>query len=180
MITIRLAKSILEHEEGMNHIWVQIAPLGEVEHATLQVLLPAGIHLANSISQHHDQDSSGRFIIDKPNLSHDILLEIFTLEPINCGELTITCVLAFIDKAGVNNCHSFAASITVTDEEEAGNILIDEEVVRRVKQGQYKRNDSNDSILDCTPVKIIRYDSHYCSELEKQYRVQGSILNGSR
>lgn len=176
MITIRLAKSILEHEEGMNHMWVQIAPLGEVEHATLQVLLPAGIHLANSISQHYTQDSSGRIIIDKPNLSHDILLEIYTLEPINCGELTITCVLALIDKGGESYSHSFAASITVTDDEEVGNIQIDEEVVRRVKeQGQYKGNDSKDSILDCTPAKIIRYDSHYCSELEKQYRVEGAF-----
>lgn len=45
MITARLAKRVLEHEEGLNHLLIQINPPVRLRHAVVRLMLPEGIYL---------------------------------------------------------------------------------------------------------------------------------------
>lgn len=45
MIAVRTAKSRIKHQEGMNHLWIQLQPIGDVKNARLQIIL----HLVDAI-----------------------------------------------------------------------------------------------------------------------------------
>lgn len=58
MIQVRYAKSAIENEEGMNHLWLQITPLGSVQNARVQITLPAGLHRMRNLNG-TDEDNAG-------------------------------------------------------------------------------------------------------------------------
>lgn len=174
MIQVRYAKSAIENEEGMNHLWLQIAPLGSVQNTRVQIILPAGFHRTRNLNG-ADEDNAGVISVLEPLAATDLFLEIFTLEPIPCGMHYITVELSYKDSVGSVTSIRQEIPLIVVSEEESGDIDTDEEVVRRIKElqllpGSGGMKEDN----EYPPVKLIRIDSSPVSEWEKKYRVEGA------
>ncbi|KHL92035.1 hypothetical protein QW71_31570 [Paenibacillus sp. IHB B 3415] len=175
MIQVRYAKSAIENAEGMNHLWLQIAPLGSVQNARVQITLPAGLHRVCNLNG-ADEDNAGVISVLEPLVVTDLFIEIFTLEPIPCGMHYITVELSYKDYVGSGTSIRQEIPLIVVPEEKSGDIDTDEEVVRRIKElqllpGSGEMNEDN----EYPPVKLIRIDSSNVSEWEKKYRVEGAI-----
>ncbi|MEK4852927.1 hypothetical protein NST04_23950 [Paenibacillus sp. FSL H7-0756] len=175
MIQMRFAKSAIEHEEGMNHLWIQLALPCPVQNARLQFILPAGLHRSPDLSG-TVEDGSGRLRINEMLAVTDLYFEIFTLEPIPCGEYTINVELSYTGGDGTLTNVKQEIPLMVVSEEESAAIRTDEEVVRRIKElrgicGSNELRQYN----EYTPAKLIRLDSSAMSEWEKKYRVEGVI-----
>ncbi|WP_339224352.1 hypothetical protein [Paenibacillus sp. FSL H8-0332] len=175
MIQVRYAKSAMENEEGMNHLWIQMAPPGPVQNARLQLLLPPGLHRSHNLSG-VDEDSSGVISIGNALTVTDVFIEIFTLEPIPCGDHTIQVELSYTGADGTVTHVKQETLLKVVSEEESAEIRTDDEVVRRIKalQGVGSSNSELRQYNEYTPAKLIRLDSSQVSEWEKKYRVEGA------
>lgn len=182
-IEVRLAKSVLENEEGMNHLWVHLEPLGGVKQAVLELRLPEGIHWDGK-AKGYPQDTRGRVIIEQPEMPNDLLMGIYTIQPIDCGSVSLSIHVSFIDHSGMEICNTLLVPLSIVDAEgvDEEKVEIDEEVVRRVKEQALTEptsthpDGSECGMLDCSLPKLIRYDPHYRSELEEKYRVEGTGL----
>jgi hypothetical protein len=71
----------MENEEGMNHLWIQVAPIGHVDNVRMQITLPTGIHRLNNLSGYHETDFQ-EIEIPNPLLENNVVVEIFTRDPI--------------------------------------------------------------------------------------------------
>ena len=178
-IEAMLAKSILEHEEGLNHLLIQIGPLLEAEYAAIRLQLPEGVYLGEA-SGDCLRDDLGGYILQAPGRTNELLVEIYTREAIQLGLVNLGITVAYEDKHGreISDVLTVLLNIVEAESAEAEEIRIDEEVVRKVKQAVWSQRSAthpsgNTDILDCTPAKQLTYDPHYRSELEKQYRIEG-------
>jgi hypothetical protein len=173
MIKVRIAKSLLENEEGMNHLWIQLAPIGNVTNARFQITLPSGIHRLRNINNLFE-DQSGEILIDDPLNSNDIFLEIFTREPVSISEKTIIFALSYNDGIGNNSRMEHFVSLKIVSEDEMDNVIIDDEVINKIKElQQFNDGCDNQERIEFLPVKILRLDPNQCSDLEKKYRIEG-------
>lgn len=175
MMQVRYAKSAIENEEGMNHLWIQIAPLGSVQNIRVQIALPAGLHRTRNLND-APEDSAGVISVLEPLAATDLFIEIFTREPIPCGMHYITVELSYKDGAGSVISIRQTIPLRVVSDEESGAIHTDEEVVRRIKElhllpGSGEMNGNT----GYPPAKLIRIDSSHVSEWEKKYRVDGAM-----
>lgn len=170
---VKLAKSFLEHEEGLNHLWIQLAAVGDVRKARIQLALPAGIHRLPNLNG-YAEDQEAQILLDNPKQSTDLLIEIFTREPISCGEKTIQITLSYLEQEGTPICIEHKVSLTIANEEEIDDAGIDEEVVNKVKELR-QRNAAIDihEFREYPQPKLLRIDPAACSEWEKKYRVDG-------
>ncbi|WP_042203013.1 hypothetical protein [Paenibacillus camerounensis] len=183
MITARLAKSVLEHEEGLNHVLIQIIPPEGSEHAVVRFLLPEGISTGEAYGV-SETDGSGNMLLYTLAGMNELLVEIYTGEAILCGEVSLGIVVIFTDLHGNEETVQLALPLRIAEAEsaEAEEPELDEEVVNKVKaiaglKGETARHYSDGTgFIDCTPPrKQTAFDPHYRSELEKQYRVDGSV-----
>jgi hypothetical protein len=179
MIKARFAKSAIENEEGLNHLWIQIGPLEAVEHAEVGLQLPAGVYLGQACGGCLKENSEG-FTLLEPARVNELLVEIYTRQPIDCGWVSLGITVTYANHHNCEQSKVLAVPLSIVEAEsaEAEDIYIDEEVVRKVKEAVWSQGGSikpsgNPGFLDCTPAKQITYDPHYRSELEKQYRVEG-------
>ncbi|MEK3714497.1 hypothetical protein [Paenibacillus sp. FSL R7-0333] len=176
MIHIRFAKSAIEQEEGMNHLWLHIALPGGVQNARLQLILPAGLHRSPNLNG-AVEDSSGRIWIDDTQSVTDLYVEIFTREPVPCGEYSLAVELSYTGRDGTGTNVKQVIPLKVVSEEESVEIHTDEEVVRRIKELQLPQDKSElNEYNEYTPAKLIRLDSNAMSEWEKKYRVEGAKI----
>ncbi|ETT48475.1 MULTISPECIES: hypothetical protein [unclassified Paenibacillus] len=177
MIQVRPAKSALENEEGMNHLWLQIVPPGVAQNISLQLILPAGLHRSPNLNG-AVEDSSGRIWINHTQSVTDLYIEIFTREPIPCGEYSLAAELSYTYDNGVFTTEREDIPLLVVSEEEAAQIRTDEEVVRRIKELRFLPDGggaNSSTSIEYTPAKLIRLDSSHISEWEKKYRVEGAL-----
>jgi hypothetical protein len=175
MIQVRYAKSAIENEEGMNHLWLQIAALGSVQNVRVQITLPAGFHRMRNLNG-ADEDNAGVISVLEPLAATDLFLEIFTLEPIPCGMHYITIELSYKDCGGSGTSIRQTVPLRVVSDEESGDIHTDEEVVRRIKELHLLAGSGEmNGYTEYPPVKLIRIDSSTVSEWEKKYRVEGAV-----
>ncbi|MFC5406302.1 hypothetical protein [Cohnella soli] len=174
MIKVRHAKTAIENEEGMNHLWIQIAPIGQVENVRIQISLPIGIHRTRSVNG-VDEDSTGEIFILNPRVANDVFIEIFTREPVTCEKKTINVAISYKDEVGRVTRVEHFVPLMVVSEEEIDSISTDEEVVEKIKElrQQFESSDAQEYI-ELTPMKIIRIE-HHISEWEKKYRIEGTI-----
>lgn len=171
MIKVRYAKSAIEHEEGMNHLWIQIAPLGQAENVRIELSLPAGIYRSRNLNGAYE-DRSGLISVLDPQAANELFVEIFTREPIPPGERIIAVEISYRDESGTATSLKQLIPLQVVSEEESGSISTDEEVVRRIKELQLTPGSSETiEYIVHTPAKLIRMDSSCASEWEKKYRV---------
>ncbi|MEK4516828.1 hypothetical protein NSS64_16190 [Paenibacillus sp. FSL H8-0122] len=176
MIHIRFAKSAMENEEGMNHLWLQIAPPGGVQNVRLQLILPAGLHRFPNLNG-TVEDSSGRMWINDTQSVTDLYVEIFTREPVPCGEYSLAVELSYTDRDGTGTSVKQVIPLKVVSEEESEEIRTNEEVVRRIKELHLTPGSSEPAHCnEYTPAKLIRLDSNAMSEWEKKYRVEGAKI----
>jgi len=135
MLNLRMAKSIMEQEEGMNHLWIQLLPteFSAIEKAQVSIQLPNGLYRAPNLNGYEESESNGIFI----NLSHDkdVLLELYTQTAVDFDEASVIVTLSF--KETENRWKEFSKDVTVrfATEEEMEEILeLDQQVIERVKE----------------------------------------------
>jgi hypothetical protein len=174
MIKVRHAKTALENEEGMNHLWIQIAPIGQVENVRIQISLPIGIHRNRSLNS-VDEDITGEISILNPRVANEVFIEIFTREPVTCGEKTINVALCYTDEVGRCTRVEYFVPLMVVSEEQIDSINTDEEVVEKIKELrlQFEKNNVQE-YNEYMPMKLTRIE-HHVSEWEKKYRIEGRI-----
>lgn len=182
VIEVRLAKAVLENEEGINHLWVHLESLGGGTEAALELLLPPGVYWDKE-ADGRPTDNLGRIVLDEQDRAYDLVLGIYTEQPISCSTTSLNIVLTFRDDRGFVRSHSVTVPLRIVDGEwlETNPVQMDEEVVRRVKEREARKTGRSDNrgkdssdILHCSPDKLIRYDPHYRSVLEEKYRVIGT------
>jgi hypothetical protein len=173
MIRVRLAKSMLENEEGINHLWVQLSPIGDVENARVQIILPSGIHRLRNINNLFE-DQSGEILIDDPKSPNDIFIEIFTRERVRYGERTVIFSLSYNENTGNIRRIEHFVSLKIVEEDEMDNVIIDDEVVNKIKDlKQLNDGCDNQEHIEYLPVKLLKLDPNHISDLEKKYRIEG-------
>jgi hypothetical protein len=173
MITIRAAKSKLENQEGMNHLWVRLQPIGPVKNARMQIILPPGIFRSRNLNNFYETDA-GELVIYQPEISDDLYIEIYTREPVKPESKTIIFALSYICAHGVFNKVEHSFPIHVVEEDEMNDVGIDAEVVRRIKELRLYAEGTKDRYLnEYPPAKILKIDSGQYSDLEKKYRIEG-------
>lgn len=117
-----------------------------------------------------------------PILTNELLLGICTTEPISCGEAVVEIHMAFKDSCSKEHDQKLSVPLVIVDAEEIDDaqLVIDEEVIRRVKErddklaGRPPEKVTDNGFLDCTPTKVVRYNPYYRSALEELYRVEGT------
>ncbi|WP_199615272.1 hypothetical protein [Paenibacillus alkalitolerans] len=177
MIKVRCAKSAIENEEGMNHLWVQLTPIAQATGtARVQLTLPTGLHRLPNLNG-FEEDDTGEVLIHNPRIASELFIEIFTRELVSCGEKTITVALCYKYGNGCVTRVEHFVPMKVVMEEEIENAAVDEEVVRKIKELQQLQNvdDNLQDITDYTPAKLIRMDPNQLSEWERKYRIEGLI-----
>lgn len=173
MIQVRYAKSAMEQEEGMNHLWIQPNPPESAERMRVRIVLPPGLHRSRNLNM-LEEDSSGEVMIPEPASAADLFIEVFTREPVACGEYRITVEMCYYEKSGAATVIKQIYPLKVVSEEEADDIQTDGEVVRRIKELQLPAGEGEPKeFIEYTQAKLIRLDSRQVSEWEKQYRVEG-------
>lgn len=176
MITIRSAKSKLEHAEGMNHLLVRFDLIGEVTAARIGIVLPQGISRSSNLSRFYENDK-GEIVIYRPDRADEFIITIYTDEPISCGNKPIVVALIYKDKQGNEHRVEYVYRMEVALEEQMDDVLIDEEVVakvcelRLIQRNEGEGDDSTDD--DYTTAKPILIAPGPYSDLEKKYRIEG-------
>lgn len=178
MITARLAKRVLEHEEGLNHLLIQINPPVRLRHAVVRLMLPEGINLGE-IYGDFETDKSDGLVLHAMDSMNELLVEIYTADAIPCGEISLGIVGLYTDMQGDVVGEQLALPLVIADADSADAVEqeLDEQVVNKVKVlagfTRGMNTSAGNGFLDCTPHKQLTFNPHYRSELEKQYRVDG-------
>lgn len=171
MLAVRTAKSRIEHQEGMNHLWIQLPPIGDVKNARLQIILPSGVFRKRNLSNFYE-NNAGEIVIYETNVADSLFIEIYTQEAIMTGNKIILFALLFEDIKGAFNRIEHSFSIEVVDEEIFDETSIDKEVVKKIKDLRpYSYGKMSDYLSEYYRSKIIRIDSNQYSDLEKKYRI---------
>jgi len=175
MIKVLYAKSAIENEEGLNHLWIHLAAVGQVENVRLQLSLPVGIHRLRNLNGFREEQT-GEIVIPNPRITNDIFIEIFTRELVTCGEKSISVAFCFNDEQGrVTRIEQFIP-LKIIPEEEIDAVIVDEAVVNKIKDLRQQYEDPVvEEFIEYLPPKLIRIDSSHASEWEKKYRIEGII-----
>ncbi|MGO4531808.1 hypothetical protein AB4Z30_22235 [Paenibacillus sp. 2TAF8] len=162
MLDIQFAKSKMENEEGMNHLWIQVHPEDPLQTSEIQIQLPEGMYRSKNLSGLVENDH-GHIVVDAPY--QDVIIEIFTQDALECGELTIVVSLLTAE----TTVHQ-EISIQVVPEEEMDTAEINEHVVERIKalSNTSPTNDDDVSKIVYIQPKIMEQGM---SHLEKNYRI---------
>ncbi|PZT56202.1 hypothetical protein [Paenibacillus silvae] len=167
MLEIQLAKSKMENEEGMNHLWIRLVQGEQRQASEVQIQLPEGIYRSQNLNG-LTENERGHIVVDAPD--QDVLLEIYTQTAVPCGEMTIVVILHTAETMIRKDI-----TIQVVEEEEMHTAEMNEHVVERIKTlrpPSSASNQDNDgsTIIYIQPKKLEKSTSEY-SHLEKNYRV---------
>jgi hypothetical protein len=172
IIITRFTKSIIENEEGMNHLWIQLPPLGQVEDVSVHITLPTGIHRLHNQTGYYENDIQ-EIIIPNCLIDNHIVVELFTRDPIQCGERSIIVSVTYKENSKhIRIEHDVA--LRVESGEGLDSLTVDEEAVEFIKQlTQQQHMGGQQEFMDYSRNKIIRFDANTYSDLEKKYRIEG-------
>ncbi|MBU5354696.1 hypothetical protein ACN9MH_04115 [Paenibacillus silvae] len=167
MFEIQLAKSKMENEEGMNHLWIKLVQGEQWQASEIQIQLPEGIYRSQNLNG-LTENERGHIVVDAPD--QDVLLEIYTQTAVPCGEMTIVVILhtaVTIMRRDI--------TIQVVEEDEMHTAEMNEHVVERIKtlrppSSASNQDDDGSTIIYIQPKKLEKSTSEY-SHLEKDYRV---------
>lgn len=166
MLDIKLAKSKMENEEGMNHLWIQLFRDEKVESqkSEIQIRLPKGIYRSPNLNGYVENE---REHIAVEARDQDVIVEIYTQDAIPCGEMTIAVSLL---TAGTTI--SKEISIQVVEENEMDTVEMDAQVVERIKalSSDAPPHDAGTNIVSIQPRIREKRDNQF-SHLEKKYRI---------
>ncbi|UNK19410.1 hypothetical protein MNQ98_05090 [Paenibacillus sp. N3/727] len=167
ILEIKLAKSLMENEEGMNHLWIQILRDDKVESqkSELDIQLPNGVYRSRNLNGYVENEQE-QIVLDVQD--KEVMIEIFTQDAIACGEVTISVTL-FSRETSV--CKKIP--IQLVNENEMDLVKIDEQVVERIKElsnTNIPSNSEETNIVFIQP-KVLETRDNEFSYLEKKYRV---------
>ena len=174
MMKIKLAKSLMENEEGTNHLWIKIPTIASLtaKHVQISIHLPKGLYRLKNLNGYYE-DKSGTIFIDDFSKKDDLIIEIFTQEQISCKEEMINVDFKYKEKLVQEGRISQCILLSFVREDEMDYVVIDEEVADRVKQLLNLPNDDEMSqemeFVMITPK--IQNVSNQISYLERKYRI---------
>ncbi|WP_088833185.1 hypothetical protein [Paenibacillus tyrfis] len=177
MIVARLAKQAMEHEEGMNHLWVRfdLPQAGSITDVRLAVDLPLGVHRSPNLNGYPETDLCIILLGNSPE-DHDVFLELYTEEAAACGRAELGIVVEYKD--GETEVRAVQGiSLELKAEDDAEDWPVDEEVVERVKALQCRLQDrAAERAREFVIVPpIVRPRSGYFEDWEKKYRIDYSF-----
>ena len=73
MLNIQFAKSKMENEEGMNHLWIQVHQEDPLQTSEIQIQLPEGIYRSKNLNGLVENDQ-GHIVTNA--LDQNIIIEI--------------------------------------------------------------------------------------------------------
>jgi hypothetical protein len=170
MINLRLAKSHMENEEGMNHLWIKIIPPIDItDKICIYIDLPEGVHRLSNLNSYME-DEQGWINIENVFGEQDLMVEIYTTSPIPCREYLIHTKVHFKKSDQVTKTMDSSITLSIVSEENMDVMIVDEKVVLRVKELTGKTDANNDRDF------VIIFPKHQniyneLSELEKKYRI---------
>ncbi|TVX91548.1 hypothetical protein [Cohnella terricola] len=166
MLDIKLAKSKMENEEGMNHLWIQLFRDGKVQSqkSEIQIRLPKGIYRSHNLNGLVENERE-HIVVDAPD--QDVIIEIYTQASIQCGEMTIVVSLLTAETTV-----SKEISIQVVEEDEMDMVEIDDQVVERIKELSHATPpcEEGTNFVSIQPRILEKRDNEF-SYLEKKYRI---------
>ncbi|MBD2867186.1 hypothetical protein [Paenibacillus arenilitoris] len=171
MLTVKPAKSKLERQEGMNHLWISYQPSMGATNVRIVLELPAGVYRSRNLNGFHENEAD-EIVVYEPGKADGFFIEIFTREAIDCGMKTIRAVLLLEDRHGTQHRLEQTVSLEVADEEDMDDVRIDDELIRRLKDlpppgdGDERRDEDGKH-------RFIRLAPGPFSDLEKKYRIEG-------
>lgn len=175
MLNIKLAKSIMENEEGMNHIWIQILrdEIVEPQKSELQIQLLNGVYRSRNLNGYVENERE-HIVLDVHD--NEVMIEIYTLDAIECGEMTISITLTTCETSVSKNI-----AIQVVNEDEMDKVEIDEQVVERIKElsNTIDPTNSDETNIVFIQPKIMEKRDNEFSYLEKKYRIDYGLIYGS-
>lgn len=178
MMKVKLAKSLMENEEGTNHLWIKILPPVPLTAKKVQIdiRLPNGVSRLNNLNGYHE-DKLGTIFIDDFSKGYDVVIEIFIEKPIPCFEGIVKIDLKYKDKEDQTKMINHCIPLIIASEDEMDNLDIDNEVIEQVKKLLNRsicNKDIEESEFVIVPPKIQNVNNQI-SELEKKYRVDFSV-----
>ncbi|HJV47299.1 MAG TPA: hypothetical protein VJ824_16400 [Bacillota bacterium] len=175
MITIRSAKSHMENEEGMNHLWIKIIPPEELtEQTCIHIDLPKGVQRLPNVNGYKENEQ-GWIYIDEITFQHDLLIEIYTTSSIECGDSTIFAQVVFKQQNQEDIVMDSSLCLPIVSEESMDQLVVDEEVVSLVKRKLAERSEG-DTVKGKERDYVVIHPKLYelsieMTELEKKYRI---------
>ncbi|RED77600.1 hypothetical protein DFP98_109211 [Cohnella phaseoli] len=174
MLRLRLAKSMMEREEGMNHLWIQLLPEegSIVEKAEVRIQLPTGLYRSPNLNGHEESESSG-ILINREAQGKDALLELYTQHAVHSDESFVIVTVSFKDSEDRWVEVSDRIVIRFVAEEEIGETLeLDQQVIKRVKELRNSAAEWPDSDdLTISPPRTYELRNNKYAYLEQLYRV---------
>ncbi|RXZ77806.1 hypothetical protein EBB07_27435 [Paenibacillaceae bacterium] len=173
MLEVRTAKRKMEHEEGLNHLWIRLLnePARQPGKAILQVELPEGFHRDGNLNGFCER-ASGEIELDLAQ-QQEVFIPFFTEDAIPCGEYVIVVTLAAgVEQAELFNCRLAIAAIA-TDGGDAEELEIDQEVIDRLAAFRLPSGDDHPNQTEFVIIapQVLDIQDKELSQLEKQYRV---------
>ncbi len=174
MIKAKLAKSHMEHEEGMNHLWIQMNCLNAqvITDVRVTIILPRGIQRSENLTG-YAEETSGAILIGDLLEEQELFIEIYTKDPVPCGREDV--VIELFCKGAKR--FEYVLPLLLVTEEEMEDLVIDEEVIARLKEmktppeRELKNSDSLFVVMR-PPMHVI---SKEISDLEKKYRIDYTL-----
>ncbi|GGG78656.1 hypothetical protein [Paenibacillus radicis (ex Gao et al. 2016)] len=166
-LDFKLAKSLMENEEGMNHIWIQIfREEGSVSQTNqIEIQLPQGIYRSCNLNG-YAENAWQQIVLDSKD--NEVIFAIFTQEAIACGDVNISVTLTSGEKM-LNR----EIPIRLVNEDEMDLVEINEQVTERVKQLTRAKDTSSgeDTNIILIQPRVLEIRHNDFSYLEQKYRV---------
>ena len=166
MLELRLAKSKMENEEGMNHLWIRLetGSLRPTQPSEMVIRLPEGLYRSYNLN---GLKESGQEHIMLDAYTEDVMIELYTREAIPCGEATIT---VSVRTAGDTIEREIGLRIVEADEMDEAEI--DEQVVERIKElSTFDPPPDTETDTGFRQPKTIEIKANEWSSLEREYRI---------
>ncbi|MDQ8735815.1 hypothetical protein [Paenibacillus sp. LHD-38] len=164
MMKTSIAKSMMENEEGMNHLLIEIPPL-DVQGAQVGIILPDGIFRTKNLTGYYE-DESGSILIDhRTKWTQHLLIELYTKEKLNFEQTTVNTVLTLKSKDTTTSQYENTVTMTLADEGDMEGLVIDENVITFLKNLQSAKDDN------VTPQPKTYKTVNEYAFLEEKYRI---------
>ncbi|RKN86552.1 hypothetical protein [Paenibacillus ginsengarvi] len=178
MMMCKLAKSVMENEEGLNHLLIKWGERSGDGLVRVRIRLPEGIYRKPNLSG-YPETNSGDIVVAYGSKARQIVVELYTSEPIDAGMKTVVIEAAFESEDGLLNWRQHAVSFEARLEDKMEDAEVDPEVAEVVKRLQpCQASDPDYRFEKLTPLKPIRIAPLQLSDLEKKYRIDYSCENG--
>lgn len=169
MIELKLAKSAMEHEEGLNHLWLRFvddAIAEKTDSVQVSFRLPEGVLRLHNLNG-FPEDRDGAIRLEAPLRGKDIVIEMYTLDTAPCGLWDVSAVLEYRDGVGALRKYEQTIPMALVSEGEMQDIVVDEEVVRRVTS----MRPSSSERWEFVRIPPMFLEHKEMSSWEKKYRI---------